>query len=62
MSAAVGAAIAQFIDFRYTFFLVGLMSLIGGFVLFNLEKQDNLNKINSYYYHKKRKLIHKKHH
>jgi len=61
-TAVLGAAIAQFIGFKYTFLLVGLMSLIGGFVLFNLEKQDNLKKIDIYNYHKKRKLIHKKHH
>ena len=61
-SAAIGAAIAQFIGFKFTFLLVGLMSLIGGFILFNLEKQDHMQKIDNYHYHKKRKLIHKQHH
>jgi len=62
ITGAVGAAIAQFIGFKYTFFLVGLMSLLGSFVLFNLEKRHRMEKIDAYYYHKKRKFIHKKHH
>ncbi len=62
MSAALGAVIAQFIGFEYTFLLVGLMATIGGFILFDLEKQDNIKKIDSYHYHKRRKLVHKKHH
>jgi len=61
-SATVGAVIAQFIGFKYTFLLVGLMSMIGGFILFNLERQSSMNHIDPYHYHKKRKLIHKKHH
>src|SRR3989338_5345260 len=53
ITGAVGAAIAQFIGFKYTFFLVGLMSLLGSFVLFNLEKRHRMEKIDAYYYHKK---------
>ncbi len=62
-TAAIGAAIAQFIGFVYTFLLVGLMSLLGGIILFALEKKKiKLGKIPIYHYHKKRKLIDKKHH
>lgn len=59
LTAAVGAAIAQFIGFAYTFALVGIMSLIGCLILFGLEKKKSkLKKPNIYHYHKKRKLIH----
>lgn len=60
LTAAIGAAIAQFIGFAYTFILVGIMSLIGCFILFGLEmKGRKLKKIEISHYHKKRKLIHK---
>ncbi|MFH1064047.1 MAG: MFS transporter [Candidatus Woesearchaeota archaeon] len=39
LTAAGGAAIAQFIGFRYTFALVGVLSLVGAVILFTLEKQ-----------------------
>ena len=62
-SAAIGAAIAQFIGFRFTFLFVGIMSFIGCFILFGLEKMDvKLKKVDISHYHKKRKLIHKKYH
>ncbi len=38
-TATIGAAIAQFIGFSYTFILVGILSLIGCFILFGLEKR-----------------------
>ncbi len=38
-TAAIGAAIAEFIGFQFTFALVGLMSLVGCFILFGLNKQ-----------------------
>lgn len=60
ITASVGAAIAQYIGFRATFCLVGLMSLIGCLVLFALEMQDKKgSKINSMHYHRKR-FIHNK--
>ena len=64
VTAVVGAVIAQYIGFKYTFGLVSLISLIGCFILFGLEKKNakSLEKIEEYQYHKKRKLIHKKHH
>jgi len=62
LTASIGAAISQFIGFEYTFALVGLISLIGCFILFNLERREHqMNNIILYHYHKKRKLIHKKH-
>lgn len=62
-SAVIGAAIAQFIGFRYTFVFVGIMSLFGCFILFGLEKKkQKLKGIDISHYHIKRKLIHKKYH
>jgi len=59
-TAAIGAAIAQFIGFNYTFALVGIMSLIGCFVLFNLEKKrEKLRKPYIHHYHKRRKITYK---
>jgi len=40
-TAAVGAALAQFIGFTFTFALVGVMSLFGCFVLLWLNKKKN---------------------
>lgn len=39
ISAAVGASIAEFFGFRYTFIFVGLMSLVGCAILFFLERK-----------------------
>jgi MFS family permease len=62
-TAAIGAAIAQFIGFTYTFMLVGAMSLLGCFILFGLEKkQVTMTRIELHHYHKKRKLVRKRHH
>ncbi len=59
LTAAIGAAIAEFIGFAFTFFLVGIMALAGCLVLFNLEKRkENLPRPSVYHYHKKRKLGH----
>jgi DHA1 family quinolone resistance protein-like MFS transporter len=52
-TAAIGAAIAEFIGFTYTFIIVGIMSLLGCFILFGLErKKEKLEKVR-YRYHKK---------
>jgi len=40
ISAAIGAIIAQFFGFVYTFTLVGILSIIGGLILFFLEKKS----------------------
>lgn len=39
VSAAVGATIAEFLGFRYTFLIVGMISLIGCFTLFGLSRE-----------------------
>ena len=63
LTAAIGAAIAEFISFTYTFFFVGLMAIIGSCILFGLEqKKEKLAKIPLFHYHLKRKLIRKRHH
>lgn len=65
LTAAVGAAIAYLFGFAYTFAIVGVMSLVGAFILFKLEKEKELKKetkISHYHYHKKRKLVHLRHH
>jgi len=63
VTASVGAAIASFFGFAYTFLAVGLMSLVGVFILFKLEKEsENLRKTKLIHYHKKRKLIHSRRH
>lgn len=40
-TSAIGAAIAQFIGFSYTFALVGVMAIIGFFILLRLEKKNH---------------------
>lgn len=63
VTASIGAAIAEFVGFAYTFALVGLMSLTGCFILIGLEsKKQKLLKINPYHYHKRRKLVHRRYH
>ncbi|MBS3108058.1 MFS transporter [Candidatus Woesearchaeota archaeon] len=56
--ATVGAAIAQFVDFRYTFVLGGILSLFGCATLLKLENKSNGNKGNvpMRNYHKKTKI------
>jgi len=39
-SAAIGAAIAYFVGFAFTFIFVGIMALIGCFVLFWLQRKS----------------------
>jgi MFS family permease len=61
-TAAIGAAVAQFIGFKTTFFLVGLMSLAGcGVLLFLERKQEAKDHIDGNY-HKKRKMGHRRYH
>lgn len=61
-TAAIGSAIAEFVGFTYTFILVGIMSLVGVFVLFGLERRkEKLEKIKIIHYHLRRHS-HKRHH
>ena len=61
-TAAIGAAIAQFVGFTFTFLLVGIMSLIGCFILIGLERKKPTKRTGIYHYHKKRKTVSAKHH
>jgi len=57
-TAVIGAALAQYIGFSFTFLLVGIISLIGCLVLFELDRRKNkLEVIFGSNYHKKRKLV-----
>ncbi len=40
LTAFIGATIAQYIGFKYTFALVGIMSILGCLVLFQLERAN----------------------
>lgn len=52
-TAAIGAAIAEFAGFTYTFIVVGIMSLLGCFILFGLERKRELKRIDTHYYPQK---------
>lgn len=41
ITAAIGAAIADFLGFKITFIIVGIMSMIGCAILFNLDKEKS---------------------
>ncbi len=63
LTAAIGAAIAQYIGFQTTFMLAGVTALVGALILFKLEKRRvKQEKIQSIHYHKKKKLIHQNRH
>src|SRR3989344_78021 len=58
-TATIGAAIAEFVGFVYTFVFVGIMSLISCFILFVLERKNRiLPKIEIEHYHKRSKFGH----
>ena len=60
LTAAIGAASAQFIGFNFTFAIVGAISFIGFLMLFELDRRrDKLEIILGKDYHKKRKLVRK---
>ena len=61
-TAAIGAVIAQFMGFTYTFLLVGIMSLIGCAILIGLGREKRGGKVLDHHYHRKRKTVHAKHH
>ena len=57
ITASIGAAIAQFIGFKLTFVLVGIMALAGCGVLFMLEAQgERAKRISARNFSKKSKL------
>jgi DHA1 family quinolone resistance protein-like MFS transporter len=62
-TALVGSAIAEFAGFVYTFAIVGAMSLLGCVILFGLERRrEKIKRIDSFYYHQRRKFIHRPFH
>lgn len=63
-TAAIGAAIAQYVGFTYTFIFVGVMSLSGTFILFYLRRvqRNKKSKIKTTHYHHRRKVMHEHHH
>lgn len=63
LTATIGATIAEFVGFAYTFIFVGIMSLISCFILFRLERKNRiLPKIEQFHYQKKSKLSHNHRH
>lgn len=54
ITAALGAAIAQFIGFTYTFLLVAVLSLIGCAILIGLERQRIRTKTHDIYHYVKK--------
>ena len=57
-TAAIGAALAQYVGFTFTFALVGIVSLAGCLVLFELDRRKNkIENILGIQYHKRRKLV-----
>ena len=60
ITAAVGAAIANYVGFNFTFLLVWFMALIGCFILLGLERSnEKLRKVKIMHYHQRRKMTHR---
>lgn len=58
ISALIGGVIAQTLGFKYAFFFVWLMTIIGGSILFGLGKKEKvLPKVKLTHYHRKRKIL-----
>ena len=63
ITGIVGAAIAEYLGFKFTFALVGFMSLLGSLILLGLEKKkEKLKTTTLKHYHTKRKLVNRKNH
>jgi MFS family permease len=60
ITAAIGALIAEFIGFVYTFLLVGIMALTGCFILFYLENKRKEKQTHTPYFQHKKRYIPKK--
>lgn len=50
-SAAIGAAIAEFIGFKYTFIMVGILSVMGCLVLLLLNRKQKSEKVRTLDYY-----------
>lgn len=57
LTALAGAAVAEFIGFRYTFALVGMLAFFGWLVLFGLEKERKGNLRVLPYLHRKKTSV-----
>lgn len=56
-TASAGAAIAQFVGYKFTFLLTGILSIVGCFILLTLAKnQEKIKKMNITHYYQKKKL------
>ena len=56
-TAAIGAALSQFIGFNFTFVIIGVVSLLGCLMLFELDRRKNkLEIVLGINYHKKKKV------
>lgn len=63
LTAAIGAAIAQYIGFKATFLLAGSMAVVGSLTLLCLEKKRvKLERARLIHYHKRKKLIYQNRH
>ncbi len=56
LSGLIGAAIASFFGFRTAFVIVGILTLIAAFILFNLEMKDHKEKIKIHHFIRKHKI------
>lgn len=56
-TASAGAAVAQFVGYKFTFLLTGILSIIGCFTLLALaNNQEKIKKMNITHYYQKKKL------
>ena len=56
LSGLVGATLASFLGFRFTFFMVAILSLIGASILFKLETQDHKEKLKIHHLIRRHKI------
>ncbi len=63
ITATLGAAIAEFAGFIYTFVFSGTMALFGSLILFGLNRRNEMaKKVPIMHYHRHRKSTHRKGH
>ena len=56
LSGLIGATIASFLGFKFAFFIVGILSLIGSLILLKLEIKDHKEKLKVYNIIRKHKI------
>jgi DHA1 family quinolone resistance protein-like MFS transporter len=58
LSALIGAAMSQYLGFSFTFIFVGVLSMLGCLILFDLDRPNHKSSVLQLMnYHKKRKLV-----